>query len=72
MKIKRRGVEMRIILDGKDDVLRKFAPALLKAMARASRWFEELASGRVPSPAEIAKRESLRKGYVARLKSHPI
>jgi hypothetical protein len=36
-------------------------------MARASRWFEELASGRVPSPAEIAKRESLQKGYVARL-----
>jgi hypothetical protein len=67
MKIKRRGVEMRIILDGKDDVLRKIAPALLKAMARASRWFEELASGRVPSPTEIAKRESLQKGYVARL-----
>jgi len=37
MKIKRRGVEMRIILDGKDDVLRKIAPALLKAMARASK-----------------------------------
>jgi len=28
---------MRIILDGKDDVLRKIAPALLKAMARASK-----------------------------------
>jgi hypothetical protein len=46
---------MRIILDGKDEVPRKVDPALLKAMARASRWFEELASGRVRSLAENRK-----------------
>jgi len=36
-------------------------------VARARRWFEEVASGRVRSSAEIARREDLPKGYVARL-----
>lgn len=67
MKVGRRGVEMRIILDGKDDLPRKADPTLLKAVARARRWFEEIASGRVRSSAEIARREALQKGYVARL-----
>lgn len=47
MKLKRHGVEMRIVLDGKVQVRRKVGPALLKAIARARRWFEEVASGRV-------------------------
>lgn len=36
-------------------------------MARARLWFEELASGRVRSSAEIARREGLQRGYLARL-----
>jgi DNA invertase Pin-like site-specific DNA recombinase len=62
-----RGVEMRIILDGNDDVPRKVDPALLKAIARAHRWFDELASGHMRSLAEIARREGIGKHYVARL-----
>jgi site-specific DNA recombinase len=42
-------------------------PALLKALARARGWFEELASGRVSSLVEIARREGLAKRYVTRL-----
>jgi hypothetical protein len=67
MRMKRRGVELRIIIDGHEDMPRKADPALLKAVARARRWFEEIASGRVRSSAEIARREALQKGYVARL-----
>jgi site-specific DNA recombinase len=67
MKLKRRGVEVRIILDGKDEIRRKVDPALLKAIARARRWFEEVASGRVPSLTALARREGLAKRYVARL-----
>jgi hypothetical protein len=67
IKLKRRGVGLRLILDGKDDLPRKADPALLKAVARARRWFEEIASGHVRSFAEVAKREGLQKGYVARL-----
>src|SRR5208282_1947622 len=46
---------------------RKPDPALLKAFARARGWFEELASGRVRSLVEIARREGLAKRYVTRL-----
>jgi site-specific DNA recombinase len=67
MKLKRRGVEMRIILDGKVEVRRKVDPALRKAIARARRWFEEVSSGRVQSLTAVARREGLAKRYVARL-----
>ncbi len=66
LKVKRRGVEMRLIINGGDEP-RKPDPALLKAFARAKGWFEELASGRVRSLVEIARREGLAKRYVTRL-----
>src|SRR5262249_53266909 len=67
MRMKRRGVELRLIVEGKNDLPRNADPALLRAVARARRWFEEIASGRVRSSAEIARREGLPKSYVARL-----
>jgi site-specific DNA recombinase len=66
LKVKRRGVEMRLIINGGDEP-RKPDAALLKAFARARGWFEELASGRVRSLVEIARREGLPKRYVTRL-----
>jgi site-specific DNA recombinase len=66
LKVKRRGVEMRLIINGGDEP-RKPDPALLKAFARARRWFDELASGQVRSLVEIARREGLAKRYVTRL-----
>jgi site-specific DNA recombinase len=66
LKVKRRGVEMRLIINGGHEP-RKPDPALLKAFARARGWFEELASGRARSLVEIARREGLGKRYVTRL-----
>jgi site-specific DNA recombinase len=66
LKIKRRGIETRLIINGGDEP-RKPDPALLKAFARARLWFDELASGCVSSLAEIARREGLPKRYVTRL-----
>ena len=66
LKVKRRGVEMRLIINGGDEP-RRPDPALLKALARARGWFEELSSGRVRSLVEIARREGLAKRYVTRL-----
>jgi site-specific DNA recombinase len=66
LKVKKRGVEMRLIINGGDEQ-RKPDPTLLKAFARAREWFEELTSGRVLSLVEIARREGLAKRYVTRL-----
>jgi len=41
--------------------------ALLRAIARAHRWFEELLSGRATSLAAIARRQGVADRYVARL-----
>ena len=66
LKVKRRGIEMRLIINGGDEP-RTPDSALLKAFARARRWFEELASGRIRSLVDIARREGLAKRYVTRL-----
>jgi len=67
LRMKRRGVEARIIMAAGDDLPRKVDPALLKAVARSRAWFEEIASGRVRSLADIARREGIAQRYVERL-----
>ena len=67
LKLKRRGVETRIIIAAGDDLPRTIDPALLKAVARSRAWFEELAQGRVQSLADIARRERIAMRYVERL-----
>jgi hypothetical protein len=67
LKMRRRGVETRIIIAAGGDLPRKVDPALLKAVARARAWFEELACGRVHSLADIARRENITRRYVERL-----
>ena len=61
MQIKRRGVELRLVFNGDRRKAQKADPALLKAIARAHRWFDQLVAGRVASMAEIGKRESVPK-----------
>ena len=67
LRMKRRGVETRIIIAAGDDLPRKVDPVLLKAVARSRGWFEELASGQVHSLTDIARREKIAPRYVERL-----
>ena len=67
LRMKRRGVETRIIIAAGDDLPRKVDPALLKAVARSRAWFEELACGRVRSLTDIARHEGIAQRYVERL-----
>jgi hypothetical protein len=66
MQVKRRGVEMRMVLEGDSTPSRVDLP-LLKAVARARRWSQDLIAGRVQSVGEIAKRERLDCRSVRRL-----
>ncbi len=64
--IKRRGVEMRLVLSN-DNSTGKPDPALIKVMARAHRWFHEIASGQQASLNQVAAAEGVSNRYVARL-----
>jgi hypothetical protein len=66
LHIRRRGLEMRLVLDDTappSHVDQK----LLKTVARAYRWADELLSGRAPSVGAIARRERVSDRYVWRL-----
>jgi site-specific DNA recombinase len=67
--IRRRGVEMRLVLQsgetGASDA--RIDPALVKAIVRARQWFEQVASGKAQSFAEIARIEGIGRRYVANL-----
>lgn len=66
LQLKRRGVELRIVMGGEAAANAKMDPTLLKAIARGRRWFNELASNRATDTLEIAKREGLHDSYVRR------
>src|SRR5208283_390660 len=66
MQMKRRGVEMRMVLEDDSAPSRVDLP-LLKAVARARRWSQDLIAGRVQSVDEIAKRDGVAARYVREL-----
>jgi len=66
-RIKRRGVEMRLVLDGTGTGTAKQDPALIKAVVRAHKWFDDLLSGRAKSLRDIAESEGVSDRYVSHL-----
>jgi hypothetical protein len=67
MTVRRRGVEMRLVIKGNGAPAPRADSALLKAVARARQWSEDLLAGRAQSVAEIAERERVDSRYVRRL-----
>jgi hypothetical protein len=67
MQLKRRGVELRLIVGDHHRAAAIVDLSLLKAVARAHRWFDELSTGQARSLAAIAAREGLAVRYVGRL-----
>src|SRR5215469_10759376 len=67
MRLKRRGVELRLVAEHADNPARPTDPALLKAVARGYRWAREFASGIAADTLAIAKREGVPDNYVRRL-----
>jgi site-specific DNA recombinase len=66
-QVKRCGMEMRLVVapKDKDHIEANTVPSLLKAVARAHRWSEWIASGEVSSLGMIARRLGITKRYVA-------
>jgi len=67
MQLKRRGVELRLIVGDHNRSAAIVDLSLLKAVARAHRWFDEISTGKARSLAAIAAREGLAVRYVGRL-----
>jgi hypothetical protein len=67
IQIRRRGVEVRLVIEGNRPPAPRADLALLKAIARALNWSDELLSGRAPSIAKVAEREGVSARYVRRL-----
>jgi site-specific DNA recombinase len=67
LQLKRRGVELRLVIAAAHTQRPKVDLALLKAVGRARRWFDQLASGRAASLAAIASQEGIGVRYVGRL-----
>jgi site-specific DNA recombinase len=66
LEMQRRGVEMKMVLEGDKTPNRVDLP-LLKAVARSRKWTDDLVSGRVESVDALAKQEGLDKRSVRRL-----
>lgn len=67
MQVKRRGFEMRLVIQGSRAVAPTVDLALLKAVARGRQWADDLLTGRVESVAALARREGVLSNYVRRL-----
>jgi site-specific DNA recombinase len=58
---------MRLVIGAGAGSAPRVDSTILKATARAHRWFDDLVSGRATSMAEIGKREGVGKRYVSRM-----
>ncbi|MGV8078771.1 MAG: recombinase family protein [Syntrophales bacterium] len=65
MQMKRRGIEMRLVIGG--DRPGRVDQSLLKTIIRANKWFNDLVSGRAKKMTEIAMREGVNRSYVSRV-----
>jgi len=67
LRVRRRGIEMRLVIGGGSVSAPRIDSTILKATARARRWFDDLVSGRAASMAQLGQREGIGKRYVSRM-----
>jgi len=67
LTMKKRGVELRLVIQNEPPSRAKVDLVLLKTIARAYTWFDQLVSGEVKSLATIATREGLTYSFVGKV-----
>ena len=65
--MKKRGVELRLVIQNEPSSSSKVDLILLKTIARAHRWFDQLLSGEVKSLTAIATREGLNYRFLGKI-----
>ncbi|HEU5048588.1 MAG TPA: recombinase family protein [Rickettsiales bacterium] len=66
MQMKRRGHEMRLVI-GAEQFATNHDPILIKTIAQAYSWFNQLISGEATSIAAIAKEKNVSEGYIGNI-----
>ena len=69
LTMKKRGVELRLVIQNELSSNSKVDLVLLKTIARAHKWFDQLVSGEVKSLNAIATREGLNYRFVSKVVS---
>ena len=67
LTMKKRGVELRLVIPNEPSSSSKADTVLLKTIARAHGWFDQLLSGEVKSLTAIATREGLNYRFVGKI-----
>jgi len=67
LTMKRRGVELKLFIQNEPSSSSKVDTVLMKYIARAYKWFDELVSGEVKSLTAIATREGLNYRFVGKI-----
>jgi len=67
ISIKQRGVETRLIIEGETETPAYRDPALIKTLARAVSWFDDLTNGRVKDFSDLGIQEGLTRSVVGRI-----
>jgi len=68
-RLRRRGVEMRLVIEGAGNgsAAARPDPTLVRAVVRAHRWFDEIAAGRAESVTAIAGAEGVSDRHIGHL-----
>ena len=64
IQIKRRGIDMKLVIGANSNEIALIDPTLIKAIARGRKWFKQITSGKLTSLSEIAKQERVTLRYV--------
>jgi hypothetical protein len=67
LTMKKRGVELRLVIQNEQPAKSKVDVVLMKYIARAQKWFDQLLSGEVKSLSAIAAREGLNYRFVGKI-----
>ena len=67
VRLRRRGVETKIIIDSPDAGTCNVDPDLCRLIAQAHLWFDQLASGEACTAREIAGREKVNEHEITRV-----
>lgn len=68
--MKRRGIQMKLVIEGPAQPPASPDPNLVKMIARAHLWNKQLISGEMPSARDIARHWGTTESYVRRLLPH--